>query len=150
MDQTALLVASGVAFLALVSIGLAFRANSRVYKLESSLEKKVDALSHELNALSHASIGVGRHTSKLEKDIIEVKSSIEEIHYNDPQKVSYSEAGRLVELGASVEDLMNTCGISRPEAELIEALTKSQKGLRSAKAANSEEQLEPPLLTVSA
>jgi len=30
-------------------------------------------------------------------------------------------------LGAGVDDLMNTCGISRPEAELVSALTQSKK-----------------------
>ena len=38
---------------------------------------------------------------------------------NDPLRISYDEASRLVELGADIDDLMNTCGISRPEAELV-------------------------------
>ena len=55
-----------------------------------------------------------------------LEAKIEEMQKNDPNKVSYDEAAKLVELGAGIEDLMNSCGISRPEAELVSALTESK------------------------
>ena len=81
----------------------------------------------QLNSrLSKTAIAVGKRVLELEKQIATLEAKIEEIQKNDPAKVSYSEAARLVELGAGIEDLMNACGISRPEAELVRALTESK------------------------
>ena len=52
--------------------------------------------------------------------------TLDEMRQNDPLRISYDEASRLVDLGADIDDLMNTCGISRPEAELVSALRKRQ------------------------
>jgi len=91
--------------------------------------ESVKVIHQELQAVSNGSMGVGRKLMLLEKQIAELKNSQEEMLRNDPNRVSYTEATRLVELGADVEDLMNSCGISRPEAELVTALShKSQMG----------------------
>ena len=94
---------------------------------ERSTTDLVDELSKEIQGISHGSMGVGRKVLVLEKQIELLEARIEEMQKNDPSKVSYSEAARLVELGAGVDDLMNSCGISRPEAELVSALTESRQ-----------------------
>ena len=86
----------------------------------------VDSISKEVQGLSHGTMGVGRKVLTMEKTLEDIETVVEEIQKNDPNKVSYSEAARLVELGAGVEDLMNSCGISRPEAELVSALTTNK------------------------
>lgn len=93
---------------------------------EKKHSELVDSLSKEIQGVSHGAMGVGRRVLALEKEIEDLHIRLEEAHKNDPSKVSYSEAARLVEMGASVDDLMNSCGISRPEAELVSALTVSQ------------------------
>jgi len=97
-----------------------------VKQTEQKMADLVDGLSKEVQGISHGSMGIGRKVLVMEKKFEELEATIEEIHKNDPNKVSYSEAARLVELGAGVEDLMNSCGISRPEAELVSALTTSK------------------------
>ena len=94
---------------------------------ERSTSDLVDNLSEEVQAMSKSSIVVGRKVLELERHVLLLESKIEEMQKNDPAKVSYSEASRLVELGAGIEDLMNTCGISRPEAELVRALTENKQ-----------------------
>ncbi len=102
------------------------------YSITKQLNKSEEALkatNQELNAIGSGAMGVGRKLMQLEKQISELKLSQEEMVRNDPNRVSYTEATRLVELGADVEDLMNSCGISRPEAELVTALSqKNQLG----------------------
>lgn len=93
---------------------------------ERATSDLVDNLAEEVQGMSKSAIGVGRKVLELEKQIVFLEAKIEEMQKNDPAKVSYSEAARLVELGAGVEDLMNTCGISRPEAELVRALTENK------------------------
>ena len=93
---------------------------------EQVLTDLVDDLGKDVQGISHGSMGVGRKVLQLEKQIEQLEVKIEEMQKNDPSKVSYSEAARLVELGAGVDDLMNSCGISRPEAELVSALTENR------------------------
>lgn len=115
------IVSCVTAISALLLGGLAQRSASKKVKV---LEKQLDALGSELNALSHSTIGMGRRLQTVAEKHDHLEITVEEIERNDPVKVSYSEAGRLVKMGASVEELMSACGISRPEAELVSALTK--------------------------
>ena len=93
---------------------------------ERTTHDLIDELSKEIQGTSHGAMGVGRKVLVLEKELELLAARVEEIQKNDPNKVSYSEAARLVELGAGVDDLMNSCGISRPEAELVSALTENK------------------------
>ena len=45
-----------------------------------------------------------------------------QLEQRDPGSLSFSQAARLIELGASVEDLTRTCGLSQAEAELMRRL----------------------------
>lgn len=97
-----------------------------IMQSEKRTAEMVNNLSKEVQGMSRGSMGMGRKVLFMERKLEALESTIEEMQKNDPSKVSYSEAARLVELGAGVEDLMNSCGISRPEAELVKALTTSK------------------------
>lgn len=101
-------------------------ARRRVAALETRLKERCDTLGRELHAATSGSMGVGQRVVKCERELHELRGLLDEMRQNDPLRISYDEASRLVELGADVEDLMNTCGISRPEAELVSALKKKQ------------------------
>ena len=96
-------------------------------KQAASHSESIKAVNQELQAIGSGSMGVGRKLIMLEKQIAELKHNQDEMVKNDPNRVSYTEATRLVELGADVEDLMNSCGISRPEAELVTALSQKSQ-----------------------
>ena len=117
-------VLSGVLVVLLSLYTLTIKRSIR--KTEKNIAQMVDSLSKEVQSISHAEMGMGRKVMSMEKKIDTLEATIEEMQKNDPNKVSYSEAARLVELGAGVEDLMNSCGISRPEAELVKALTTNK------------------------
>lgn len=115
------LIATAVLLTGLTWMLLALKRS--VEKRVEKTERLLDALSNEVQGACQGSIGVGKRTLQLEKHLYALGERLDEMQNNDPARVSYSEAARLVELGASVDDLMNTCGISRPEAELVSALT---------------------------
>lgn len=95
-------------------------------RLEGELKSRYEELGRELHAVSSGSMGVGRRVMACEKHMQQIQRGVDELRQNDPMRVSYDEASRLVELGADIEDLMDTCGISRPEAELVAALNRRQ------------------------
>ena len=49
-----------------------------------------------------------------------------QLEQRDPSSLSFTQAARLVGLGASVDDLTQACGLSRAEAELIAKLHQSR------------------------
>lgn len=109
-----------VAFAALAAQMLVSRR--QVERLEQQLRARCDELGRELHAVSSGSMGVGRRVIACEKYLHQLQGTVDELRHNDPARVSYDEASRLVGLGAGIDDLMDTCGISRPEAELVSAL----------------------------
>ncbi|SES75598.1 Protein of unknown function [Marinobacter segnicrescens] len=114
--------------LALVLLGVQGLMNARrIARLRQQLRDNSENLVRELHATSSGSIGVGNRVIACERQLHELRAQFDEMRQNDPLRVSYDEASRLVDLGADVDDLMNTCGISRPEAELVSALRRRQK-----------------------
>ncbi|MBZ0333934.1 DUF2802 domain-containing protein [Marinobacter sp. AL4B] len=98
----------------------------KIQSLQASLKSKCDTLGRELHATTSGSMGVGQRLVACERQLFELRNAMDEMRQNDPLRISYDEAARLVDLGADIDDLMNTCGISRPEAELVSALKKRQ------------------------
>src|SRR5690554_201465 len=95
-------------------------------QLKATLKERCDILGRELHATASGSMGVGQRLVACEQQLLELRITMDEMRQNDPLRISYDEASRLVDLGADIDDLMNTCGISRPEAELVSALKKRQ------------------------
>ncbi|HEY9120971.1 MAG TPA: DUF2802 domain-containing protein [Marinobacter sp.] len=104
--------------------GILSRRENR--KLREQLKERCEMLVRELHATASGSMGVGQRVVTCERQLHELRGMLDEMRQNDPLRISYDEASRLVDLGADIDDLMNTCGISRPEAELVSALRKRQ------------------------
>ena len=98
----------------------------QVRSLRATLKERCDTLGRELHATTSGSMGVGQRLVSCERQLHELRTTLDEMRQKDPLRISYDEASRLVDLGADIDDLMNTCGISRPEAELVSALRKRQ------------------------
>jgi len=95
-------------------------------QLRAQLKERCDTLGRELHATGSGSIGMGHRVVNCERQLHEMRRLLDDMRQNDPLRVSYDEASRLVDLGADIDDLMNTCGISRPEAELVAALRRKK------------------------
>ncbi|WP_336366918.1 DUF2802 domain-containing protein [Marinobacter sp. C2H3] len=94
--------------------------------LQRATKERCDTLGRELHATTSGSLGIGQRLVTCERQLHDLRATLDEMRQNDPLRISYDEASRLVDLGADIDDLMNTCGISRPEAELVSALRRRQ------------------------
>lgn len=117
-------VLTALAFTLVFAQGLMLGRQNK--QLRHVLKERCDTLGRELHATASGSMGVGQRLVVCERELNELRTTVDEMRQNDPLRVSYDEASRLVDLGADIDDLMNTCGISRPEAELVSALKKRQ------------------------
>ena len=128
MTETLLSIAPWLLIVAILGLLWAqgIYARRQIKQLRAELKERCETIGREVHATSSGSMGVGQRVVACERQLHELRGTLEEMRQNDPLRISYDEASRLVDLGADIEDLMNTCGISRPEAELVSALRKRQ------------------------
>lgn len=80
----------------------------------------------QVQVLASGSIGMGRRLVAIEKKLniaVERQSEI----MSKEGSVSYNRAMELLEMGATVDELVSKCGLIRAEAELIELLYKESR-----------------------
>lgn len=80
-----------------------------------------------LDVFEQASLGLGKRLVELEQQVQAINDRISriEIHGQDGN-ASYPQAVKLIELGAGVEEIAQSCGISKIEAELLLVLNKNR------------------------
>ena len=65
---------------------------------------------------------MGEELYELKKELAPLPDKILRMEQKDPSSLSFTQAARLVGLGASTEDLKQSCGLSQSEAELLQRM----------------------------
>ncbi|MBN7821244.1 DUF2802 domain-containing protein [Bowmanella sp. Y57] len=91
-----------------------------------ALRKECQALAAELHELRAGSIGMGQRIKQLESrqrafdnSLRETREQQQELAEMDPDTKLYNRAVKLLQQGASVDELMHECELPRAEAELL-------------------------------
>lgn len=99
--------------------------NSRSLKKQYAKQLKVNRrLLDDNRALSQSAVGMGQKVLETERRINQVLKKQFAILNAQPDHPSYDQATRLIAMGASEDDLVNSCGFSHAEAELLLSLNK--------------------------
>ena len=132
-----LVMAIAVAVLGLFCVLLAVSYYQLSLKLrqQAELQKERDALRDQrlkelakrLDAYLTGSIRMGEELHELRRVVAPLPDKLSQMEQRDPSSLSFTQAARLVGMGASVEDLTQSCGLSQAEAELVSRLHQSQK-----------------------
>jgi len=85
----------------------------------------VQSLRNETHAMGSGSIGVGQRLLDVEKKLNHTMERQTDLEQKDVGSLPYNYAIRLVEMGATSDDLVENCGLARVEADLI-ALVHSE------------------------
>jgi hypothetical protein len=99
---------------------LQLRAGSRRQESLAQHKRDIDILKQTVGALCSSAVGVDKRVNRLERmgrDLEERQENIE--HYNQHGDPPYSDAIRMVQEGAGVNELIERLGISRDAADLI-------------------------------
>ena len=91
----------------------------QVKQFTAMQQKQLKDLSHELQAMTSAAYGVGKRINRLSAQLRELDDRQEEFDLKEQGAQSMQQAIALVHKGASIEELMETCEMSRGEAELL-------------------------------
>ncbi len=73
----------------------------------------------ELAALCSASMGAGDHVVKLEQQVKRIIERQDTLEMRVSSDRPYAQASQLVNKGADIDELVDTCGLTRGEAELL-------------------------------
>ncbi|MDF2177480.1 DUF2802 domain-containing protein [Aliiglaciecola sp. CAU 1673] len=87
--------------------------------LHEAHKQSQSELQEGLHELRVGSLGVGDKVKALILEVQELQSRQQELAQMDPQTKRYSHAVKLLQKGASIEELMEACELPRAEAEML-------------------------------
>lgn len=95
----------------------------------------LQAMQQDLRALCNSAVAVGERINRAERRLQQLTERQEELgmrqdrmDQEDPEGRTYAQAVKLAHKGASVEQLMEVCGLTRGEAELIAMMHRLDQG----------------------
>jgi len=113
------------ALVSTIALIMAISLKSRILRQEESAGARIDKLENELSALLDGNFGMGRQLHELQRDLKDTREKQQQLEQRDLGALPYNQAVRLVATGATVDQLVDQCGLSRSEADLIMLLHKS-------------------------
>lgn len=90
-------------------------------------DQAIKDLKKRLDTYLTGSIRMGEELYELRRTVAPLPDKLTQIEQRDPSNLSFTQAARLVGLGASVDDLTQSCGLSRAEAELVSKLHQAKR-----------------------
>jgi len=101
----------------------------------------MQSLQRDLRALANAAVGVGGRVleiernqrkrptlvSKQEQPIQQPAATTAPVEYYNSSNQPYEQAIRMAQTGASVDDIVNVCGLSKSEADLVSMMHRLDK-----------------------
>ena len=125
-----LLVLGGLLDILLAALTVLFMQGRRLpveqQQQEARLQARLEQLSRELATFQQGSIRMGEEITALRQQVKRLEDKQLKLEQHDPQSLPYNQAARLVGMGASIEDLTQSCGLSKAEAELFVKLHASR------------------------
>jgi len=123
MTPEILMVLTTVALLgiSIQSIALlrAKRSHEDVAEILQDAQQRIKQMEQELGALCSAAVGAGDHVVKLEQKVKRIIERQNLLELRSSSDRPYSQASQLVHRGADIEELVDTCGLTKGEAELL-------------------------------
>lgn len=124
MDERWLLLGAGLLLGTLVSLLIASLLGQRrlariQHEQQARLDARIDKLGQKLAEYQQSNIRMGEELLSLREKLGQLENRQQRVEQQDVQSMPYNQASRLVQMGASTDDLMQACGLSRSEAELM-------------------------------
>lgn len=90
-------------------------------------DQRIKELAKRLDAYLAGSVRMGEELHELRRVVAPLPDKLQQMEQRDPTSLSFTQAARLVGLGASVDDLTHSCGLTKAEAELVSKLHQAKK-----------------------
>jgi hypothetical protein len=93
---------------------------------DAARDRRFKELSRRLDAYLAGSVQMGEELQELRRVVAPLPDKLNQIEQRDPSSLSFTQAARLAGMGASVDDLTQSCGLSKAEAELVSKMQQAK------------------------
>ena len=87
-------------------------------------DQRLKELSKRLDTYLTGSVRMGEELLELQALVEPLPEKMNRLEQRDPTSLSFAQAARLVGMGASVDELTHSCGLTQAEAELMSKMHK--------------------------
>ncbi|MBD9399864.1 DUF2802 domain-containing protein [Pseudomonas sp. PDM11] len=94
---------------------------------DAQRDQRIRELGKRLDTYLTGSIRMGEELHELRRTVAPLPDKLTQIEQRDPTSLSFTQAARLVGMGASADDLTQSCGLSKAEAELVAKLHQARR-----------------------
>src|SRR3546814_13592597 len=99
---------------------------------DANRDKRIKELSSRLDAYLEGSLRMGDELRELSRTLAPLPDKLTQLEQRDPNNFSFSQAAKLVGMGASVHDLTQSCGLAQSEAAVrAEERRVGKEGVRT-------------------
>jgi len=110
-----LLIGNFIMLLGVAAVMIALRRQQA--READALDQRVEQLQQAVTAISQSAIGLGRRMKQLDQRTTRIEKT--PTPAGDGSDARYEQASRLAGMGATVDDLIDSLGVARAEAELL-------------------------------
>jgi hypothetical protein len=93
---------------------------------DAQRDQRLKELSRRLDAYLAGSVQMGEELHELRRVVAPLPDKLSQMEQRDPSSLSFTQAARLAGMGASVDDLTQSCGLSKAEAELVSKMQQAR------------------------
>ncbi len=86
---------------------------------DSQRDQRIRDLARRLENYQSGTVRMGEELHELRSIVSPLPDKIIALEQRDPSTLSFAQAARLVSMGASVEELTQSCGLTQAEAQLM-------------------------------
>lgn len=113
-----------IAVLALAGTVVAFSRLRRLQARMDAAEQGVRQVGEYFQGLSAGALGQGEHLARVEADLSRLRDRMEQVATSGNEGAAFNQAIRMARKGAPAREIMETCGLSQVEADLVVLLHK--------------------------
>lgn len=88
-------------------------------------DQRIKDLAKRVDDYQNGNVRMGEALHELRSVVGPIPDKISQLEQRDPSSLSFVQAAKLVGMGASVDELTQSCGLTQAEAELMRKLHKN-------------------------
>jgi uncharacterized coiled-coil protein SlyX len=121
-----ILIMGALALFALGLAAIAFVRLTAMHRRVGELEAQAEQNAEHYRGLSAGVVGQGEQLARLEQELVRLRSRLDEVAANsEGTGAAFDQAVRMARKGCSAREIMETCGLSEIEADLVVLMHKS-------------------------
>lgn len=89
-------------------------------------DQRIKDLAKRLDDYQNGTVRMGEALHELRATVAPLPDKLLQLEQRDPNSLSFAQAARLVGMGASVDELTQSCGLTQAEAELMSKVHRAE------------------------